>query len=59
MLFKWIGRQWGQLSTKIGLALVTFSSIAPQLVAIDPRIGYAGVIAGALAVLWNQSGKPQ
>jgi hypothetical protein len=58
MFFAWIKRQASQLSTHIGVALVAFSSIAPQLADIDPRITYAGIIAGALAVVWNQKPQP-
>lgn len=43
-----------EVSIKIGLVLTDISSIAPQYMSVDSRIGYAGAAAGVLLVIWKE-----
>ena len=56
MIYAWWGRQWPQISTKIGTALAPIGLVLAQYQGLDPRLGYAACAIGVLAVIWNEKG---
>lgn len=60
-MIDWIRREWAQVSTKIGTAIVAaagyVAETAPQYAGFDRRIAYAGIAAGLLLVAFREKGK--
>jgi len=60
MLFAWIEERaknmWHEASTWIGIVITAVSSIAPHFAQFDPRIAWAGAVAGVILMVKKGSG---
>jgi hypothetical protein len=61
-MIEWIKREWAQVSTKAGTVVMAIAGYlveaAPQYAGFDRRIAYAGIMAGALLVMFREKGEP-
>lgn len=57
----WIKREWAQVSTKVGTVIMAVAGYlaenATQFAGFDRRIAYAGMVAGALLVVFREKEK--